>query len=594
MSSPEKPTSPVSSISIPSSLYNSSTSESYALLNEKLNFHHYVRRMPMRHRAWCLLLSMSAAGMLFANLVWKLTPRTHPDREANSVEAQIAWDIGSPGGDNFKLSENIRVVALVSYIARSRTSILDCYLQSNLAINDGPLDQVIFIPETGQERDLDWLFALVQSTPSYYMLGKPRHDSSDDTDAVPIAGEPSTHVSETEIGNGPFARAWNLALSESVPVVETQEDGSQGVSSMPFNDPDSNISTIYIFIHGETIFLAHDTISHLLQTHLASPTYTFTHANVVNQPVLSWIHHHQGVVRPYRPEVEPPLRMMRNKTIAAQDKAAVEKANRQHPWRASELPLWRDSHASKKQEPSFTDEHEEDFPPIDGPTLFNVPIDFHSPFRGHRWLPYHPSRQRQSNEELSDPEDNPGISNDQALPPDVDTSISTPITQAMMSLSRPGKWPWTLSALHLYSFLEHVECTPPHTSAEHLSTTPNDSTSSPREKYTPSCTLTGPLSRYNFNTWEYQSEHYGTSVFAISSSTVQRIGALPVGVSEAEILLRSGCGAIIDGGAVAVRFVGASGVEGVSEMRGLESTDLLQRFESLGREIGGCEVDGGL
>lgn len=93
-------------------------------------------------------------------------------------------------------------------------------------------------------------------------------------------------------------------------------------------------------------------------------------------------------------------------------------------------------------------------------------------------------------------------------------------------------------------------------------------------------------------TWEYQSEEYGTSLFIISSEMIKKIGALPGGVSETELLMRSGRGAIIDGGAVTVRFVGAVGVEGVSEMRGLESTDLLRRFESLGEEEGVCEWDG--
>jgi hypothetical protein len=533
---------------------------------------------------------MTTAGMLFANLVWKLIPRTHTDKEATPLEAQIAWDIVTPDEDRFKLPDNVRVVALVSYTARSRTSILDCYLQSNLAINHGLLDQVIFIPETGQERDVDWLFALVQSTPGYYVLGKPKHDDSEDASSVPIAGEPGTQDSEVDIWSGPFSRAWNLALSTSVPLVETLRDAPPVVSSMPFADSDSNISTIYIFIHGEIIFLAHDAISHLLQTHLARPSYTFTHANVVNQPVLSWIHHHLGVVRPYRPEVEPPIRVHRNKS--AQNAAAAEKANAHHPWRASSLPLWQDSHQSKKvsREPESLDlQQDQDFPPVDGPSLFHIPIDFHSPFRGHRWLPYHPHEHHPLSQ--SQP-DSPASDSDPSTEAEIEAdseSISTPITQAMMSLSRPGKWPWTLSALHLYSFLEHVECTPPQSYSLVLLA---NTTGSSSGKYQPNCALTGGLSRYNMGTWEYQSEKYGTSLFAISSEMIKKIGALPGGVSETELLMRSGRGAIIDGGAVTVRFVGAVGVEGVSEMRGLESTDLLRRFESLGEEEGVCEWDG--
>lgn len=77
--------------------------------------------------------------------------------------------------------------------------------------------------------------------------------------------------------------------------------------------------------------------------------------------------------------------------------------------------------------------------------------------------------------------------------------------------------------------------------------------------------------------WEYQAEKYGMSFFAIDSRMVSKIGALSNGVSEAEILGRAGKGAVIDGGSVAVRFVGSTAEDGVSETRGLESTDLLER-----------------
>ena len=576
MSSPAEPSSPHSFTWVPSSQYFASLTESYALLNEKLDVPYHVRKIPVRHRAWWLLLSMTALGTLFANLVWNFAPRIFEQASVEPTEAQIIWDIGGSDQDRFQLPDNVRVVALVSYTARSRTSILDCYLQSNLVSNDGLLDQVIFIPETGQERDMDWLYALVQSTPGYYMLGKPKHEDSDDPNHVPVPGAPGAHVSEQDLGSGPFARAWNLALSVSqsnAPHEEQSDDSLVLGSSSP---PDPSISTIYVFIHGETIFLAHDAISHLLQTHFAHPSYAFVHANIINQPVLSWIHHHLGVVRPYRPETEPPLRLHRNRTSARVREK--EKADIQHSWRASELPLWRDSHrtqefAQNKQSPDEdSSEQPQDFPPTDGPALFNIPIDFHSPFRGHRWLPYHPYKHHPLTETLPDGDTNRDTSADSES-----ESIATPITQAMMSLSRPGKWPWTLSALHLYSFLEHLECTAP--SSFSLNNTANTG------KYQLNCTTIGGLERYDMGLWEYQSERYGMSIFAVSERMIAKIGALQNGVSEEEVLGRSGRGAVVDGGAVGVRFVG----DGESEMRGLQSTDLLERFRSVGSEMGGCE-----
>ena len=290
--------------------------ETYTQPNEKGSVRQHVRRTPMRYRAWWLLLSMAAVSILFTRLTWTLATRTDKQPHSETLEAQLARAIGELDAHRFVLPADVRIVALVSYVARSRTSILDCYLQSNLAINDGMLDQIIFVPETGQERDMDWLHALVQSTPGYFMLGKAKNDNSNDLASVPIAGDPGTGFSEQDIGVGPFARSWNLALSTTQTKAQSPErqDGNDLVlDSTPSSDP--KLSTVYIFIHGETIFLAADAISQLLHTHFTQPSYAFVHANVVNQPVLSWIHHHLGVILPYRPETEPPIRFPRNKTI---------------------------------------------------------------------------------------------------------------------------------------------------------------------------------------------------------------------------------------------------------------------------------------
>jgi hypothetical protein len=589
MSSSEESDPAPSFVSISSSLYSISIFETYALLNEKLSIHQNIRRIPVRHRAWWLLSSMIIVGMLFAHLIWNLTPSIERLPNDEPLDAQVLWDIGGADTTEVVIPDNVRVVALVSYLARSRTSILDCYLQNNLAINGGLLDQVIFTPETGYyEEDLDWLYALVQSTQGYSMLGKAEENIGEDGN-LPIE---ETQVSEESVGVGPFARAWNLALSTSqaeIPSPETETDRvadaetDDGLTSRkPTPSPDPEISTIYIFIHGETIFIDQDAISQLLNVHLAHPSYAFVQANMINQPVLSWIHHHLGVVRPYRPETEPPFRLHRNKTAAKQE--SQTSGDVQHPWRASELPLWRDSHHRPHQHSSqtsdSTEEQPQDFPPTSEPNLFNIPIDFHSPFRGHRWLPYNPHAHHPLSQ--SHP------SNSASKIPEADEStesISTPITQAMMSLLRPGKWPWTLSALHLYSFLEHLECTPPYSFTTALLNSADDTR---RGKYSPNCAHTGPLSRYNMGLWEYQAEAYGMSFFAIDSRTVRNIGVLPNGVSEAEVLGRSGKGAVIHGGSIAVRFVGSRGDDRVSEKRGLETTDLLSRFEGVGREVEGC------
>ncbi len=82
-----------------------------------------------------------------------------------------------------------------------------------------------------------------------------------------------------------------------------------------------------------------------LTTH---PEYFMVSANVVNQPALSWVHWHMGVVRPYLPEWTPP---------------SAEQRSRKGSWRASELPEWS------------------------GPMDVDFTQDFKAPFEGHRWLP---------------------------------------------------------------------------------------------------------------------------------------------------------------------------------------------------------------
>lgn len=93
------------------------------------------------------------------------------------------------------------------------------------------------------------------------------------------------------------------------------------------------------------VFLEDTAIPTIVQTKLLHPEYLVLSANIVNQPSLSWIHHHLGAIRPYLPELAPPT--TRNASS----------------WRASELPTWS------------------------GPAALNVTENFTAPFDGHRWLP---------------------------------------------------------------------------------------------------------------------------------------------------------------------------------------------------------------
>lgn len=296
------------------------------------------------------------------NLIWCLPSQSSVARDEGDYQCNTA--VSNATGVLHEVKRpfakllGVEIIAAVMYSRRDRTAILDCYLQRNLASNGGLLDKVIFVPETGTEDQLDWLNALISSTPGYYLLGS--------------AGEGyNTEQAST------FGRAWLLA-----------ETGP-----------------LYIQMSSETIFIANDAIASLVQTRLEHPDYFLISANVVNQPILSWVHHHLGVVRSYRPETKPPARPQRSANSTIFD------------WHASTLPFWTPP-----------------YPPSEGrdmlaPSDYGIPLDFLPPFKGHRWLPY------------SSPS----------------ATIPTAVTQEVLSTNGGGIWPWTLGAQHHYSFLENLE-----------------------------------------------------------------------------------------------------------------------------------------
>ena len=104
---------------------------------------------------------------------------------------------------------------------------------------------------------------------------------------------------------------------------------------------------MYIKIDDDIVFIEDTAIPTIVKTKLEQPESFIVSANSINQPALSWIHLHLGVIKPYLPE----LRMQEN-----------ARPKRRYDWRASDLPLWQ------------------------GPADYVVPDDF-NPFQGHRWLP---------------------------------------------------------------------------------------------------------------------------------------------------------------------------------------------------------------
>jgi hypothetical protein len=144
--------------------------------------------------------------------------------------------------------------------------------------------------------DITWLRSLVAETPGYAI------------------------ANSTETRNFDYRRAWDIC------------------------DP----GTMYIKIDDDIVFFEDSTIPSIVRTKLTHPHSFLVSANAMNQPALSWIHHHLDVVKPYLPELTP---------------INFPNPKPRYDWRASTLPAW------------------------EGPPDYTVPGDFKPPFKRHRWLP---------------------------------------------------------------------------------------------------------------------------------------------------------------------------------------------------------------
>ena len=157
------------------------------------------------------------------------------------------------------------------------------------------------------------------------------------------------------------------------------------------------------------VYAGPEAIPKLVYTKLNHPKSFVVSANVINSPVLGWLHYHLGAIRAYLPELSPPS----TDTEDAHETAET--------WRASELPSW---HGPE----DFT------FPLVDkGDGMFGglkTGDPGAPPFDGHRWLPL-----KNSTTEI----------------------YRTPIAKVEYAPWGTGWTSWAIAAQQHYSFLEHLE-----------------------------------------------------------------------------------------------------------------------------------------
>ena len=192
---------------------------------------------------------LCAAVAVFIVLGWLFIPpnprsRQHEHHRQRPIET-------TPGHEPLRLNrpEDTKIIGLVFYGRRDRSSILDCYVRNNLRVNGGWLDEVAWGVNTENKDDLAYLELLLATTPEYRKV-ELRHKS--------------------------YVGLWE----------ESIEPGN-----------------IYVKLDDDIVFIDDDAIPRIVDTLLSHPESALVSANVVNSPKLSWLQYRTGAILPYLPEL---------------------------------------------------------------------------------------------------------------------------------------------------------------------------------------------------------------------------------------------------------------------------------------------------
>ncbi len=209
-----------------------------------------------------------------------------------------------------------------------------------------------------------------------------------------------------------------------------------------------------------------------MKTRWEHPEYFLVSANIMNQPSLSWVHHHLGVVKPYLPEYLPgvsPAKAEPKGEFHPRDEhpkgppapPPADKAPQHPPTKpADKKPAVASSSAANPSATPLFPKHPTNWrasllPPWEGPANFTADKDYVPQTIPHRWLPL----------------------------PQGGVLDGTPIMATEYGAFTPALWHWTLAAQEHYSFLEHLE--------------------------------QNELWRYKFHKWDYYYKRLGIQFMAI-------------------------------------------------------------------------------
>ncbi|KAG8525344.1 uncharacterized protein KY384_008988 [Bacidia gigantensis] len=221
----------------------------------------------------------------------------------------------SSAGKHLKRPQNVKIYGIVFYGRRRTVEILDCYLQRNLVKNGGWLDEIHFMINTDVEEDIDWIDKRVSQVKEYKPIYLPEGAAGNDFEVV-----------------------WRSAV----------EPGC-----------------LYVKFDDDLVWFSDGAVEELVSTLLAHPEAFIVLGNLINSAALGWVHHHEGAIHSYLPELEPP-------THPSADSYGPK------AWRASKLPTYEPPDGENIT--SFPDNIEEGSEPEVG--AIGAP-----PYTNHRWLP---------------------------------------------------------------------------------------------------------------------------------------------------------------------------------------------------------------
>ncbi|KAL9072847.1 MAG: hypothetical protein Q9157_004960 [Trypethelium eluteriae] len=147
---------------------------------------------------------------------------------------------------------DVTVIGVVFFGRRQYVDILDCYLQRNLALNGGYLNEVHFLSHSSKREDIDWVQSLINRTAGYKYV-------------------------ETE---GHYGTVWKQHAS----------------------DP----NTLYIKMDDDITYIHDNAIPRMVHTLIDHPESYAVSANVINSPEGHWLHYHTNAIVPYLPEPHEP------------------------------------------------------------------------------------------------------------------------------------------------------------------------------------------------------------------------------------------------------------------------------------------------